>query len=97
MIKVHRIFNFYFIFIADYKSKQQLVLIQNDIEYVRCNIWKEFSNFEDTTSKVISSIILLHQSSDYKQEYQSCLLLTSQMNIIFSVLDLVFKYFTRML
>lgn len=73
------------------------MFIQNDIEYIRYNIWKELSNYEENTSKIISNIILLHQSSDYKQEYESCLLLTSQLNIIFTVLDLVFKYFTRRL
>lgn len=83
---------------ADYKSKNQLIEIQNDFQDIRCSIWKELSAFEHTTSKTISSIVILNQSSAYKKEYEACIQLSKQINILFSVLDLVFfKYLTRKL
>ncbi|CAO3617168.1 unnamed protein product [Mucor hiemalis] len=82
---------------SDYKSKNQLIEIQNDFQDIRCSIWKELSAFEDTTSKTISSIVILNQSSAYKKEYEACIQLSKQINILFSVLDLVFfKYLTHL-
>lgn len=70
-------------------------MIQNELEYIRCHIWKQLSEFEDTTSKLISTIVHLNQQQQSVKEFDACVSLWKQVNILFSVLDLLFKHLTR--
>lgn len=63
---------------------------------MRNKIWKETSQFEDATFKIILNIVSI-QHTDNKKVYEACQLLFKQINVLFSVLDCVFKYFTRKL
>jgi hypothetical protein len=64
------------------------------MKVIRCKLWKETNQFEDTTIKIISAI-LLYTSTE--KLYESCQFLYNQVNILFSISDLVFKYLTRTL
>jgi hypothetical protein len=66
-------------------DKQQLLAVQNYYSTLRTAIWKDLSQFEDATAKLISTITATKKTPDHY--YQ---LLIEQYHTLLTVLDLLF-------